>query len=231
MSTVRIKFKKEGSAKYISHLDLIRTIQRAVRRADIPIEYTKGFNPHAKISYGPALAVGMSSCGEYLDMELNMEMGQFEMMERLNNSLPQGIRVTAASTVPDNAPSLASVIDAAGYSITGQVKGQDEHSEKKLKSFFSLRHALIQRTDKKGRIKQVDIMPLILEVEKILTGAGGVTLEVILAAGSRANLKPAHLIKAIEQETGIILEGIKIHRRGLFIKKGQNYLSPLEVFN
>ena len=98
MPVIRIKFTKEGNAKYISHLDLIRTIQRAARRAGVPVEYSKGFNPHSKIAYGPALAVGISSSGEYMDMDLKEYMEETELVGRLNAALPDGIGVPRQST-------------------------------------------------------------------------------------------------------------------------------------
>lgn len=231
MSIIRVRFKKEGSAKYISHLDLIRAMQRSIRRADIPIGYTQGFNPHSKISYGHALSVGMSSDGEYLDMELVEEMNETEIAERLNRSLPKGISVTATGFVPDKSPSLASVINAAGYLITGRIQSQDTDYKNKVLDFFSSTSVLIERTNKRGKKKQVDIIPMILDVKRVQVEQDMLALEVMLAVGSKANLKPAHLIEAMERRTGVFLQETRIHRTGLFIKKGEKYFSPLEVFD
>ncbi len=231
MPVIRIEFQKEGSTKYISHLDLMRTIQRSVRRADIPVEYTKGFNPHSRISYGPALAVGVSSSGEYLDMEIKEQLDQDRLIERLNTSLPSGIRATAARYVPDGSSSLASVINAACYSIDGRAQPQNGHLKERLSEFFSLPHVFIEKTDKKGRKKQVDIIPMILDIEKILVQDGRVVLEVILETGSKGNLKPADLLGAIIKETGINLRDVTIHRKGLLVKRGERYFSPLEIFD
>ena len=89
MATARMKFSKGEEVKYISHLDLQRTFQRALRRADIQIAYSQGFNPHPKLSFAMALAVGMTSEGEYVDVELAHPIDAKEMKERLNNLYPE----------------------------------------------------------------------------------------------------------------------------------------------
>jgi len=231
MPVIRIEFTKEGNAKYISHLDLIRAIQRAVRRAGVPVEYSKGFNPHSKIAYGPALAVGISSSAEYLDMSLESPVEETGLVERLNSSLPAGIRVTAAKYLPDGAPSLNAVIGAAAYRITGRPAVWTQGLEQKLRDFFEKESIFIERTDKKGRKKQVDIKPMIAEIQKVLVTDGGVLLDVVLDTGSRSNLKPTDLVEALERDTDIQFQDVCIHRKGLFVKRGGRYFSPLELMN
>ncbi len=231
MSVIRVEFFKQGNAKYISHLDLIRTIQRAARRADIPVEYSRGFNPHSKISYGPALSVGVSSSREYFDIELDGQMDGHQLVERLNAVLPAGLGVTAARYMPDRFSSLASIINAAYYTINGRVGFHDEHLEQRLICFFSAGSILIQKTDKKGRQKQVNIVPMILGVEKKLVQNREVVLEVILQTGSKGNLNPAHLMDAIQKEIRTPFRDIRIHREKLLVKRGEKYFSPMEIFD
>jgi radical SAM-linked protein len=229
MPVIRIEFTKEGNAKYISHLDMIRAIQRAVRRADVPVEYSKGYNPHSKIAYGPALAVGISSSTEYLDMNLKSPVEETELVERLNASLPAGIRVTAAKYLPDGAPSLNSVIDAAAYRITGRTAVWTQGLEQRLRDFFGKESIFIDRTDKKGRKKQVNIKPMIAEIQEVLVTNGGLLFDLVLDTGSRSNLKPSDLVEAMERDTGTHLQDVCIHRKGLFIKRGGKFHSPLEL--
>ena len=84
MIIARIKFSKGEEVKYISHLDLQRAFQRALRRAEIDIAYSKGFNPHPKVSFATALSVGMTSDGEYVDVELNNWQNGKELTKKLN---------------------------------------------------------------------------------------------------------------------------------------------------
>ena len=85
--TVRIRFVKKGNLQYVSHLDLQRTLHRVLIRAGIPMWYTKGFNPHPKISFGYPLSIGTESMCEFLDMRIEREISMQEIMEQMNCEL------------------------------------------------------------------------------------------------------------------------------------------------
>src|SRR3712207_6843302 len=89
---MRVKFTKTGDMIYISHLDVQSLFQRAFRRAGIKLSYSQGFNPHPKMSYGNALALGVESHGEYVDIDIEEYIPENELMDRINNQLPDGIR-------------------------------------------------------------------------------------------------------------------------------------------
>ena len=94
--TVRLKFQKVGSLQYISHLDLQRTFMRVIVRACLPVWYTKGFNPHAKLVFSTPLSVGAQSVCEYLDLRIDREMSCEEIKERLNRELTDELCITDA---------------------------------------------------------------------------------------------------------------------------------------
>lgn len=229
MPLIRVKFEKIDRLKYISHLDLLRVMQRAVRRADICIEYSKGFNPHPKISFGPALAVGVSSSGEYMDLKLTYDIPERDFIQRLNNSLPKGIRMKDAMYIPDNSPSLTSVINSAIYSIGADYQPQGGEWEERILSFFSSEHIYIEKTNKKGRKKKIDILPLIFEIKEITATSGRLALKLILATGSDCTLKPVDLLEALKSRSGIRMDSIEIHREKLMVFKDGNYYSPFEM--
>ena len=91
---VRVFFEKTGMTKYISHLDLMRCMTRAIKRAAIPAWYTEGFNPHLFITFALPLTLGVESLCESMDIRLTEEMGFEEVKNRLNVNLPDGIRIT-----------------------------------------------------------------------------------------------------------------------------------------
>ena len=95
-----IKFTKESHIKFISHLDLMRTIQRIIRRAGLPIQYSKGFNPHMDLSIAQPLSVGIYSSGEYMDIVLTEEIEELDIVNKLNKSAPSGIKVIKAVGIP-----------------------------------------------------------------------------------------------------------------------------------
>ena len=96
MDKLRLRFSKTGRAVYISHLDLMRTMQRAFQRAGLSLKYSEGFNPHPQLSILLPLGVGCASVCELMDFRLREETGLETLPERLNAALPEGIRVLEA---------------------------------------------------------------------------------------------------------------------------------------
>ena len=103
---------------YISHLDLQQLLQRAFRRAEIDLVHSQGFNPHPKISYGNALALGTESQGEYVDVEIVEDLSVEEYLNRMNEQLPEGIKFIEAKEIDKQETSLASVIEYGEYIFT-----------------------------------------------------------------------------------------------------------------
>ena len=115
---VRIKFAKEGMMKFIGHLDIMRYFQKAIRRAELPIAYSGGFSPHMILSFAAPLGVGITSLGEYFDMELTEELPTEEIRSRLDREMVEGMRILSARRVPDGKASKAmSLVAAADYRI------------------------------------------------------------------------------------------------------------------
>lgn len=96
--TVRLRFQKKGSLQYISHLDLQRTLQRILVRSDIPLWYTKGFNPHMKIVFSAPLSIGVESICEMVDVRLDREISVSEILDRVNRQVTDELRIIEAYT-------------------------------------------------------------------------------------------------------------------------------------
>ncbi|MBN3033483.1 MAG: DUF2344 domain-containing protein [Candidatus Saganbacteria bacterium] len=99
MQKIRIKYKKGEPVKFISHRDLMRAFQRALRRTGLPVAYSQGFNPHMKISWGNALKVGAASEGEFAEIQFDGWVKPNELMTALNASLPRGLEIVEAFIV------------------------------------------------------------------------------------------------------------------------------------
>ena len=99
MQKIRVKYRKGEEVKFISHRDLMRAFQRALRRTGLPVAYSQGFNPHMKISWGNALKVGATSEGEYAELQIDGWIKPFELMDRLNKELPPGIAILESFVV------------------------------------------------------------------------------------------------------------------------------------
>ena len=116
---IRVEFSKIGVLKYLSHLELIFVIHRAIRRAGIKLYYSKGFNPKPEISFGPPLGVGISGLSEYFDMKVFPPFDLYDNKDKLNLCLPEGININQMSPIPLDSQSLDSFISCYEYRISG----------------------------------------------------------------------------------------------------------------
>ena len=190
-------FQKNKEISYTSHLDVQRTLQRAFRRAELPLAYSKGFNPHPKLSFATALATGYTSDGEWFEVELDRPIEPQAFIERVNPVLPDGMRVVEAFEADDSIDTLSKLIRAARYELTvhfdGAVAQQDVRSA--LDSIMGSEPVIVDKKTKSG-IKPTDIRPDILEasvkevsdtsatllVVGTLTAAGGLRAETFVRA-------------------------------------------------
>jgi radical SAM family uncharacterized protein/radical SAM-linked protein len=117
---IRVEFSKTGRLRYLSHLELMTTLYRAIRRAEFPLVYSEGYHPSPKISFGPPLGVGVSGLSEYFDMEVIPPFDIVWNRRKLNRTLPKGISVKDMAVIPSKEKSLSSFITRYGYEIKGR---------------------------------------------------------------------------------------------------------------
>jgi len=152
---VRMKYAKTGRARYLSHIELTTAIIRAMRRAGLPMRYSSGFHPLPKISFGPALGVGIAGTGEYLDMELLSPVDISSVMKDLGATLPDGISVVQSAELFGREKSLNSFITRYVY----EARRPAGLNAAGLSAGDSL---IVTRKE-----KQLDIRPMIEEVERL----------------------------------------------------------------
>lgn len=186
-----IKFSKEDSIKFISHLDLMRTIQKIIRRSELPVEYSKGFNPHMALSLAQPLSVGMSSNGEYMDLVLAEEVDEDFIKEKLNENAPMTIRIIEVSKVikrtEKKVPPSMALIDRAKYTLKIPIE-DGEIAEKSLASLLENNSWVTMKKSKKGE-REVDIRPLIKDIKYWIKDEY-LIVNCTLACGSREHLSP-----------------------------------------
>jgi len=115
---LRFQITKDKEIRFISHLEYVRTIGRAIRRAKLPAAYSQGFNPHMKYSLASALGVGVVSYAEFVELELTEPVHPLDAAEAFKKALPRGIRVLAVDAVETHAPALMSMAGGAEYRVT-----------------------------------------------------------------------------------------------------------------
>jgi len=196
-----LRYERDQRVKYVSHLDFVRMFGRALRRAHLPIAFSEGFNPHPLLTFALPLSVGYTSECEILEIVLTESVPSEEIVERLNNVLPDGVRVISAHVGKSNMKKL----DIALYEVYPQ------KTPAGILDFLLMNEILIEKKTKSG-IKETDIRPDIKDIKVSLE-----KIEMILSAGSRANLKPEVVIAAMNK----YIEGYQsgncyYHRKQIF---------------
>ncbi|MGB9809649.1 MAG: TIGR03936 family radical SAM-associated protein [Caldanaerobacter sp.] len=217
MKRLRCKYTKGEEVKFISHLDLLRVIQRALRRADIKVALTQGFNPHPRISFGPALIVGATTEGDYMDIDLEEDISPEEFKRKMNEVLPAGIKITEVFEV-DIKDSLSSRIKEADYLLEVFLKKQMEDLGEAVKRFLTQDAIEIEKDTKKGK-KLIDLKSYLEEFYLIDTNKEKAKFYVKMKLGEGAP-NPLHLLKAFDEYLGnaFNLEYYRIHRKNIFLE-------------
>lgn len=189
---IRITFSKGENIRFTSHLDLLKAWERTFRRANLPLEYSLGFNPHPKISIASPLPLGYTSDAEILDAWLEVSKSIEELCSKLSRKLPLGISINDLFEVGLNEPSLQSRLASAEYEIIILLPVPDIRN--RLSDLIKMEHIMIQ---KKG--KASDIRPLIENINLVdLANQSGVRFTAKFKASQGETGRPVDLITALE---------------------------------
>ena len=192
MNKLRLRFSKTGRAVYISHLDLMHTMQRAISRAGFSLKYSEGFNPHPQIAIALPLSVGMSSRCEIMDLRLNEEVSFGEFRDRLNAALPEGLKVLE---VYESGEKLSSV---KWLKVRGTFEYDARNVEQMLPlltGFFERESITVMKKTKRGPT-ETDIRPMIREIG-FSSGGKGVILADALISAAEPTLNPDLITSAL----------------------------------
>ena len=211
MKRFRLKYTKGKELRFTSHLDMIRLFERALRRAEIQLAYTQGFNPRQRIAYGPPLSLGHTSEAEYLDLYLDDLSQETEesLFKKLGKALPPGLQITKIKPVPTSLPALTAHIETASYQIT---------LERAISEETPLIHPLITRRTPKHGERTFDIRPMLKWI-KIKENV----VETMVQTNGQGTLKPEEVIQGLGNPSKMI----QIRRTGLFVNQGGKLREPL----
>lgn len=214
---VRVKFRKYGPVRFIGHLDLMRFFQKAIRRADLDVAYSSGYSPHQIMSFAAPLSVGLTSNGEYMDIELHSMISSKDVVERLNQVSVSGIEILSAKKLPDKAGNAMASVAAASYTVCfREGRKPDFPLAAVLDTFLAQEHILITKEGKKG-LREVDIRPGIYELRCKEDG-----LYMLLDASSGGNIKPIQVIQALfaMQDTALAENALLVTREETYTNSG-----------
>lgn len=220
-SKIRIRWSKGAPVRFISHLDCLRTMERSIRRADVPIAFTEGFNPHLKLSFGPPLPLGFTSDDEYLDLQTE-EVFTDRMFRRLQNSLPRGFKLINYLPVYNTRESLAAMLNRATYRITLEADIPD--AALLVKKFLDADEVDVFRPRKQ---KLVNIRPSVVSLTSEHDDSQH-TYTFTLKLGEPGVAKALEVLAAITQAPEDVIASARVTRTQLFVERGGRQFSPIE---
>ena len=220
MREVRLLFSKTDRCKYISHLDINRCMSRALTRAQIPLWYTEGFNPHPYMSFSLPLPLGVESMCESLEIRITGDISNSEIKDKLNAVLPTGIRIV---DVYDDYRDC-SEIAFSDYVFKYDFKDNKE-AEKRIKKVLSQDNIIALKRGKQGRrkvLKEVDIKPLIYKCS-VSVRDNSTVINARLAAGQHSNLSPELFSQTLLKLADLDFEWKSISRLALLDADYNNF--------
>ncbi len=200
---LRVKFKKVGFLQYISHLDLVRTMQKIVTRAKLPLWYTEGFNPKPKMTFAAPLSIGIESVAEYMDIKLIDDIPPEEAMRRLNENMTEEMQVLEAYYTEEKLTELKWL----KYHIEIVTNGASPELVLKCQNVLDGESIMVEKkAPKPGETpKTVDIKPLIHSYSILFDEKkSAIILDATLCADSSAFLNPEYVVKALRSGAGIL---------------------------
>lgn len=192
MIKLRMKFSKHGPIRFLGHLDVMRYVQKAIRRAEIDIKYSEGYSPHQILSFAQPLSVGSTSDGEYMDMTLNSMTSIEGVMESLNDVMNEGIEILSVVELPEKAVNAMTSVAGAEYIISFRNGKEPSFDLAKTFEGFMAQDSIPAIKKTKSGEKTIDIKPLIYKWDVLND-----KIHVLLSAGSASNLKAALLMSSL----------------------------------
>ena len=208
LQRIRIKYAKQKSIRFIGHLDMLRAWERTLRRADLPVAFTQGFHPHARINLGAALPLGFTSSWELVEVWLEKGVAIGDLEQMLQAALPPGIAILAIEVIDNLAPKLQKQIVSAEYEVTFKSPSLLNDMRGRIDELLAQ-----ENHPRTRRGKTYDLRPL---VEKLTLeeNRDGITLRMRLTVGEGNTGRPDEVILALEEDPLSVL----IHRNRLIFR-------------
>ena len=227
---LRIAYTKVEDARYIAHLDLTRVFERAIRRAGINMSYTEGFNPRPKISFGFALAVGTEGEREYVDIDIQRDLDLGEVLARIQEQLPPGIRLLQGRVLTQGAKPLMAVLNAASYRIRVPMALPilPERLQEGIGAWLARGHVSLSRFTKKGPTEK-DIRPWVKRLQGEIQG-DEIVFELEVEMGNAGSVRPEEVLASLRELENLPLEldALHIKRTGVHVSYQGENSSPFE---
>ncbi|WP_334110009.1 TIGR03936 family radical SAM-associated protein [Thermodesulfitimonas autotrophica] len=227
MFRYRITFRKEGPARWIGHLDLVRLFEQACRRAGLPLAYSEGFNPRPRLVFAAPLPVGVAGLRELVDAYLRVPMAPELVQARLRPVLPEGLAVVRVKRVPREEANLMAVVRRAAYRAEGRpAAGLCEAAlTEAVRRVLQAGEIKSVRQGKKGP-KERDIRPGIFALDASFE-EGKIVVTMLVQAGQEGNVRPEEVMAILWQLGSLpgAPEDFDYYRTGLYTVAGDRTVS------
>lgn len=210
---LRLRFSKEGPARYIGHLDLARTLERSLNRARIPVAYTQGFNRRPRLSLAVALPLGYTSECELADIWLTDRMEPEDARAQMMSKIAPGIDVQAVSEVPLNEPSLQSQTEASRYAVTLLDPIDEALLQGRIANLLAADSIPRRRQGKRGQVKRYDLRPLIFDLALREQAGKFAMIEMYLSLMPAKTGRPDEVLEVLELDP----LAARVHRTALVL--------------
>lgn len=212
--TYRLRYSRGADVRYVSHLDILKLFDRACRRAELPVAYSVGFNPHPEFVFGMPLPVGVTSEAEYVDIKLYEKISNTEFIARLNDALPPAVRILESKHLPERAENIMKKVTASKYRVIVDFSGSGKsvgEAFRIIETELNLNRPLVVMKRTKSATKETDIRPMIHSIDCIDV-SGKAEITIVTAAGNLTNLRPELAINSLCNVCGIECKIDSIHR-------------------
>src|SRR5207244_863966 len=232
----RILFAKSGGMRFTSHLDLMRTWERTLRRSHLPLAFTQGHHPHLRMSFGPPLPLGFRSRAEVFDLEFSQPPA-LDLAERLNAVLPEDLEVLAFRPILFKTPSLMSQLEGASYRVRFpaaflEEAGIDPNAlrpllETRIATLLASGHLIVRRQSE-AQTREFDARPSIVSLETC-EEADRVALDVHVRFTARAQARPNDIVALLLPNADA--RTADVERVQLWAVRGGRRLDPLALLS
>ncbi len=209
-----LKFEKGESVRFISHLDLLRTLERALRRAMVPLAFTQGYSPRPRMTFASALPVGATGAAEMVSVDLEEPMAPLDLARGLNQALPEGLSVVEVEIGRRDKVSPYAKLREAEYWADLESEASEAEIEQALAELLPKTRLPFQRRTKRG-VREVDLRPGMFFVgvrEPYRPSEANVGLEMLLGIEETKLVKPEEVVAVLAETTGKRIELAGLHR-------------------
>ena len=224
LTKYRAQIRKGKEIAVLSHLDYVDLYARALIRSKLPIAYSEGFNPHIKMSFATALAVGVTSDAEYMDFQLTQDLPAAEVMKLLNKQLPKGAEIIRLKKLKGKVQPLMAVADLSSYEINVPYTGQLSEAQVAVKIFNETKTIEYTRiTPKKTR--QIEVKQYIARPIKVELQGENLILKVDIIITKTGSIKPSEVLHILHEKFNLNINEDKAHiHRTKLTGDGKNLL-------